>query len=181
MLAYVFWHWPSSDASVPEYEAAMLDFHRGLAGANAALRGSHTFRVDGEPWLRDGRGYVDWYLLEGGSGALDMLNDLAISAPLREAHDRPALMAAGGLGGLYRLLSGDVAALPAVASWLERPRGGTYMAFAERLRPWAEQPGVTLWRRQMVLGPAREFCLHSPAPLDLPADLQTLTASWTAL
>ncbi len=183
MLAYVFWHWPEASASVPLYEQAMLDFHSALASARCeALMGSRTFRVEGEPWLPEGRGYADWYLLDGGSASLDILNDLAMSETVRTAHDRPALLAAGGAGGVYRLLNGSASITPAAATWFSKPRRSiSYQEITDRLQSWTDRPGVTLWRRQMVLGPAREFCLQSLTPLELPAEMEHCASRWTPL
>lgn len=183
MLAYVFWHWPTPAMAAPSYETAMLDFHERLMDAGSpVLLGSRTYRVEGEPWLPDSRGYIDWYLLDGGFASLELLNELAVSPSLKEAHDRPAHMVAGGAGGVYRLMAGVSGGRPPVAAtWLSKPAGVPYPAFHEQLRPWSEREGVALWQRQMVLGPALEFCLQSPAPLDLPVDWRPLPAHWTVV
>ena len=47
----------------------------------------------------------------------------------------------------------------------------TYGDLYARLEPPASRPGASLWRRQMVLGPAPEFCLLAPGRLDLPREL----------
>src|SRR5215813_10199827 len=185
MLAYVFWHWPASGTPGPAYEAAMLRFHERLRSAESpALLGSRTFRVEGEPWLPDGRGYVDWYLLDGGFAALGDLNELAVSPSLKEAHDRPAHMVAGGAGGaggVYRLIAGRGGQPPLAATWLSKPRSVSYPAFRDRLRRWTEREDVATWQRQLVLGPAFEFCLQSPEPLDLPGEWRPLAARWTVV
>lgn len=183
LMAYVFWHWPAPGTAPASYESAMLHFHRRLRAADSsALVGSRTFRVEGEPWLPEAQGYVDWYLLEGGSASLDVLNDLAVSPSLVEAHDRPAGMVAGGAGGVYRLVAGASSMPPpSAATWLSKPAGIPYAAFDESLRPWTARDDVALWQRHMVLGPAPEFCLQSSAPLHLPEDLAALAARWTAL
>jgi len=183
MLAYVFWHWPASGTPGPAYEAAMLRFHERLRSAESpALLGSRTYRVEGEPWLPDGRGYIDWYLLDGGFASLDVLNELAVSPSLKEAHDQPAHMVAGGAGGVYRLIAGVSGGQAlAAATWLSKPANISYPAFYERLRPWTEWEDAALWQRQMVLGPAVEFCLQSPAPLNLPGDWRPLPVRWTVV
>ncbi|HKF19137.1 MAG TPA: hypothetical protein VKF14_18395 [Candidatus Dormibacteraeota bacterium] len=155
MLAYVFWHWPMSATAGPSYETAMLDFHERLrdVGSPAPL-GSRTFRVEGEPWLPDGRGYVDWYLPDEGFAALDVLNELAVSPSLKEAHDRPAHMVALGAGGVYRLIAGVGGGQPpGAAIWLSKPRSVSYPAFHDRLRRSTERGDVATWQRQLVLGP----------------------------
>jgi hypothetical protein len=183
LMAYVFWHWPTPGTAPDAYESAMRQFHRRLGAAGSpALVGSWTFRVEGEPWLQDARGYVDWYLLNRGSASLDVLNDLAVSPSLVGAHDRPAGMVADGAGGVYRLAAGaNTMPSPSAATWLSKPAGIPYSTFDESLRPWTARDDVALWQRYMVLGPAPEFCLQSPAPLDLPDDLPALAVRWTAL
>ena len=46
-----------------------------------------------------------------------------------------------------------------------------YAVFYARLKSWVEEPGVSLWRRMMVLGPPPEFCLISPSEVQLPAEM----------
>src|SRR5262249_44995737 len=136
--------------------------------------------VDGEPWLPDGRGYIDWYPLDGGFAALDVLNELAVSPSLKETHDRPAHMVAGGAGGVYRLIAGVGGGQPPfAATWLSKPGSVSYPAFHERLRQWTKHKDVTLWQRQMVLRPALEFCLQSPEPPEFPRNFRPLAARWT--
>ena len=155
MLAYVFWHWPRPGTEPGAYEAAQREFHAelGRAGSDGFLR-SYSYRVQGSTWLPASRSYEDWYLLEG-SYALDPLNEIAVSPRVRPAHD-VAAGSATGAGGLYRLQSGVPEPHDGPVLWLAKPRGETYAAF------YARFPGdAVLWRRQMVLGPAPEFCLES--------------------
>jgi hypothetical protein len=58
------------------------------------------------------------------------------------------------------------------AVWLTRPRGIQWRATLDAL----QLPGTTLWQRQMVLGPGREFALIVPPGLDVAAP-----AGWSAL
>lgn len=167
MLAYVFWHWPDPDADGDEYARALAAFHAALGASEPPwLRGSFAFRARWLPWApTDGWTCEDWYLLED-SAALDHLNALAVSHDCREAHHRVAAMSAGGAGGLYRLQEGQAdlgAAL--VAAWFVKPRETRYPDFLEALRPAVSAAGATLWLRQMVLGPAPEFCVRAPALL----------------
>ena len=60
------------------------------------------------------------------------------------------------------------------AVWLTRPRGIQWRTILDPLR--AQLPGATLWRRQMVLGPGKEFALIVPPGLDVAAP-----AGWSAL
>ncbi len=64
-----------------------------------------------------------------------------------------------GHGGLYYLVLGesDPTAFERVA-WLKRPRGIRYQAPLEALAGRVQGP-VSVWRKQMVLGPGHEFCL----------------------
>ena len=60
------------------------------------------------------------------------------------------------------------------AVWLTRPRGIEWRPVLEALRQ--QLPQTTLWRRQMVLGPGREFALIVPPDLNVAAP-----AGWSAL
>jgi hypothetical protein len=61
-------------------------------------------------------------------------------------------------GGVYRRLSDHPAGAVERASWLAKPAGAAYSEFLGRFA------GGELWQRQMVLGPAPEFCLLGAAP-----------------
>lgn len=177
MLAYVFWHWPSPEVDPEFYEGRLIAFHESLAARKPdGFHRSMVFRVAGAPWIGVGRrGYEDWYLVEG-SSALDPLNAAAVSDACLDTHDRVARIAAGGTAGLYRLRRGE----PAVAEsrwavWLAKPPRTGYEDFYAQLRPWTDQRGVSLWGRQMTLGPTPEFCLLAPDRVELPASLAGLT------
>jgi hypothetical protein len=86
-------------------------------------------------------------------GDLEALNREAVAPPLRPHHDRPALAAAGGAGGLYQVHSGTLDLDQETVTWLAKPKGMPYPDF------YASLPTTRfLLRRQMVLGPAPEFC-----------------------
>lgn len=172
MLAYVFWHWPQPEADRNTYEKYLREFHHALvAGKPQGFLRSAVFRLRGAPWLPAVDAYEDWYLLEG-SAALDVINEAAVTAARKEPHDRAARHAAGGAAGLYRLRAGsDNMEAARLAYWLAKPAGVPYDEFYAQLRPLTDQPGVGLWGRQMVLGPTPEFCLRSPKPIELPANL----------
>jgi hypothetical protein len=171
MLLYIFWHWPSAEVSAADYEQDEAVFQSAVAdAAPAGLIASATFCCSGAQWVAGGgEGYEDCYLLES-SAALDSLNEAAVIGRRKQPHDRLAAAMEAGAGGLYSLRSGTATAVPSGdALWLSKPRGVPYASFDERLRPFTENPDVTLWRRQMVLGPAPEFCLlganlSGPAP-----------------
>jgi hypothetical protein len=148
LLAYVFWHRPGDGVDVSEYELGLRAFHSELDYP------SGSFRLERFPFGRDG-GYEDWYLTESWAG-LGKLNERAVDARHRTAHDRVAARTARGWGGVYGLLRGEER-IPAGAEWLEKPRGEPSEDFL------ASRPEKTIWRRQMVLGPAPEFCAATAA------------------
>ncbi|HJY27523.1 MAG TPA: hypothetical protein VJ306_05760 [Pyrinomonadaceae bacterium] len=162
MLAYVFWHWPRPDIERGQYLDHLTAFHRTLAANKPpGFQRSVVFRIHGANWLKtNGEAYEEWYLLDD-SAAMDPLNDAAVSGVCEEPHNRVAREAADGTGGLYRLRAGagDLADAK-FATWLSKPTGVSYKDFYARL-----EPGVTLWGRQMTLGPTREFCIHSHTPI----------------
>lgn len=177
MLAYVFWHWPKEGVVRWFYERDLADFHRALARVKPeGFQRSVVFRSSGASWLPHGTlAYEDWYLLEG-SFALDALNTAAVTGECQEPHDRAARAAAGGTAGLYRLRAGEPQVAEAhFADWFAKPAGVGYTDFYAQLRPWSERAGVSLWGRQMTLGPTAEFCLCSPQKLELPANLGALS------
>lgn len=176
MLAYVFWHWPQAESDRAGYEARLAEFQQSLAANPASgFRESAVFRLQGAPWLPTAAGgYEDWYLLEGSAG-LDPLNEAAVAEACRAAHDAAARLAAGGTAGLYRLRRGEPNLKAArFAYWLGKPAGTRYEDFYARVEPLTRQPGVTLWGRQMTLGPTPEFCLRAPARVGLPSGLSPL-------
>ena len=171
MLAYIFWHWPERGAELANYERAMLDFHAALkTQAPAGFDASWTFRPSSLPWLpSDARPYEDWYLVED-FAALGPLNEQAVAGRAKASHDAAARAAAAGAGALYRLMRGEPAVAEAeYAAWITKGKQRSYEQLFAALEPLTARPGVSLWRRQMVLGPAPEFCLLAPAPVDLPA------------
>ncbi|MFI5004816.1 MAG: hypothetical protein ACHQE6_07375 [Solirubrobacterales bacterium] len=160
----------------------------------AGLRGSAVFRVGATPWLapappgesrpadptetqrcpdpageaaQDGQpqlAYEDWYLLED-FAALGVLNEAAVAHGHRSAHDGVARRFGAGAGGLYSLLEGhvDLAGAP-LAVWVARPPGVARRAMGELLGDGIDPEHASLWRRQLVLGPAPEYCLLTREP-----------------
>lgn len=176
MLAYVLWHWPGQTVAQTEYEDRLGAFQRALhAGKPPGFRESAVFRISGAPWLPAGTASLeDWYAVDG-SSALDPLNDAAISAPCRAAHDAAARLAAGASAGLYRLRAGAASlGQDQFSYWFVKPAGRTYETFFQHLGPFTSAPGAALWVRQMVLGPTPEFCLRSPGRVQLPTELAAL-------
>jgi hypothetical protein len=147
MLAYLFWHRPRPGADAGAYEEAQRTFHSQLGYESAC------FRL-GELPFDPGPGYEDWYLVESWR-SLGELNEAAVDATRRPAHDRAAADAGAGWGGLYSLVRGP-ATIPEGVEWHDKPRLIPTETFL------ADLPETTIWRRQLVLGPAPEFCVAAP-------------------
>jgi hypothetical protein len=168
VLAYVFWHRPAPGVDAAGYETALAAFHAALGDhPPEGFAGSAAYRVPGAPWLPGEVGdYEDWYLVRDWA-ALGRLNDAAVEGPRAAPHDLVAHRAGAGAGGVYRLLAGEPAPLEAAphAAWLAKPSGTAYAELGEAL---AGAGAAAVWQRQLVLGPAPEYVLLSPARLGLP-------------
>jgi hypothetical protein len=175
MLAYVFWHWRRAEVAAAAYEAVQRRFHAALAAAPPpGFTGSRSLAISGAPWAAAGaEAYEDWYLLDG-SAALDPLNAAAVSASRQGPHDAAAAAADGGTAGLYRLRLGAAGMAPRVATWFAKPAALGYGALLAALEPVVRAEDAALWGRQMTLGPAAEFCLHTARPVTLPPPLVPL-------
>ena len=161
-LAYLFWHRPAPGVDPAAYEGRLRAFHAALE-----LPGSRTVRLASAPWLAgEGPVYEDWYPVEGWE-ALGALNERAVSGPRRTPHDAAAEHAGTGAGGVYRRVSGPGSDPAGAAQWLAKPPGRAYADWLPELVATAGDRAA-VWQRQMVLGPAPEFCVLSPAPADLP-------------
>lgn len=173
MLAYLFWHRPRDPTSVEAYEHAQLTFHRSLARSRpVGMCGSVSFRVANIPWLGAAPGsegemaasapvYEDWYLVEDFT-ALGVLNEAAVGHGHRTPHDEAARRFGSGAGGLYALVEGErleLSSPPRMAVWVQRPPGSDRRPLCELLGDGMDPRHASLWRRQMVFGPAPEFCL----------------------
>jgi hypothetical protein len=191
MLAYVFWHRPLDDSAIEAYEHAEIAFHRSLAHAPpSGFQGSATFRVAGLEWF-EGRGYEDWYFVEDYT-ALGVLNMAAVGHGHRTAHDGIAHRFGAGAGGLYGLIEGHspVGSGPgafgeeSAAVWVARAPAVERRGLGELLGDGMDTQHASLWRRQLVFGPAPEFCLlvGDRSKLGLPAGVapSRLPAGWTA-
>ena len=164
MLAYVFFHRPAPGIDRAPYEEALRRFHGALASApSKGFVRSSTYRI--------GDGYSDWYLVES-SAALDWLNAAAISGARTQPHDAAARMAIDGAGKLFSLAGGEVVEGPGYEVRFAKPAGVSYAELYARLEPWTGVPGVSLWRRMMVLGPPPEFCRVTASAPDLPAEMR---------
>jgi hypothetical protein len=147
VLAYVFWHRPVSSSRREEYEGRLTEFHEALRGA---LLASAAYRLERLPFTR-GAGYEDWYLVESWA-ALGALNEAALRGRRERAHEAVATLSGEGWGGVYGLVRGTPIA-PEGVGWTERQEGESYDSFLARVST------QTVWQRQLVLGPAPEFCL----------------------
>jgi hypothetical protein len=176
MLAYVFWHWKQPGIVAGEYEQRQRAFHAAFAAEPCpGFRRSFCVALAGAPWAAaGGAAYEDWYLVED-FAALGSLNVAAVSATRLAPHNAAAAAAAGGAGGLYALRLGSASLAPHYTSWFGKPAGVTYQQLFAELAPALERVGGALWMRQMVLGPAREFCVHAASPVVLPALLDVMT------
>lgn len=177
MIAYIFWHAAPDGFSLETYEATLLKFGTSLANARiSGVLGNASYAVSHTPWLGQG-GYEDWTLLDG-SSVLDRLNDQATTGCMEESHHAIAQITKhGGLGALYRLVDGapDLSNDSAII-WLSRPRGVKWREALASICGGARQ-SLTVWRRQMVLGPAKEFAIVGPPDLalDIPQGWESFT------
>jgi hypothetical protein len=156
VLAYVFWHWPAATVEHERYVERLVAFHRAVRAAPPpGFRGSRVLAIEGAPWAGSSHAFEDWYLVDD-FAALGGLNEAATTVALQGPHEAIARLAGGGAGGVYRMLSFG-RGVPDVARWCSKPAGESYAAFIGRL------PAAEAWQRQMVLGPAPEFCILGSA------------------
>ena len=179
-IAYVFWHPPGGGQPVYDYEEALCAFHRSLAAVPVqGLRGSRVARISERPWLPEG-GYEDWYIVRRFAD-LQTLNGAAVDATRSAAHDDIAARSGQGAGAIYGLTIGTVTPSPEWVTWLSKPRGMAYEDFYDELLSLVEltnsslSKSIGIWRRQLVLGPAPEFCVTSAEPI------QGLLTEWAAI
>jgi hypothetical protein len=169
VLAYLFWHRPLADAGTESYEQKLSAFHRSLAHRPPmGLRASASFRVGELPWTQTagvegwgpGGAYEDWYLVEDWT-ALGILKEAAVGHGHRTAHDHAARAFGAGTGGVYELQEGEAGTLAGagLAVWVSRAPGSGEPVLGELLSDGAQAGAVSLWRRQLLLGPAPEYCL----------------------
>jgi hypothetical protein len=199
VLAYVFWHQPREDTGSGAYETALTAFHRSLAhNPPVGTLGSAVFRAASAPWrgpvaksrgAAGGAWYEDWYLLADYT-ALGVLNEAAVGRGHRTTHDEAARRFGAGAGGLYGLIEGERAtagghehaellSTATCAVWVSSPPEAPKRGLAELLGDGMDPRRASLWRRQLVLGPAPEYCLLAvEAPAG--AGAARLPAGWTA-
>jgi hypothetical protein len=177
-LAYVFWHWPRPEISTASYESKLSSFLRALSsGRPAGLIDALSFRVGPLPWgPQQGKLYEDWYVVED-FAALGALNEAALADRARAPHDLVASDSMKGTGGVFKAMGGDLSLHEArFASWVEKPVGPSYQSYYEELAKSVGDSRTDLWRRQMVLGPSTQFCVHSAEALQLPTSFRQITS-----
>jgi hypothetical protein len=159
MLAYLLWHQPDPAQAQEEYLGSLQRFHRSLAdNPPGGFRESWSHEVPQLPWT-PGKGFEDWYLIDD-FPALGALNEAAVTGARKAPHEDIARRAGGGAGGLYRLRLGELNPnVSKYALWFGKPAGESYAELVDRLAPLAAQ-GACLWGRELVFGPAPEFCLQ---------------------
>ena len=161
----MFWHWKRPEVTTRDYEEPQRGFHAALSGSpSLGFVSSFSHGVSSVPWAGSSEAYEDWYLVQD-FGALGQLNEAAVSSSRAEPHDAAAAVAAGGTGGLYGLRRGTALRQPQYAHWFGKPEGMPYRELFAQLAPVVDRAEGALWMRQMVLGPAREFCLHATQPV----------------
>jgi hypothetical protein len=75
------------------------------------------------------------------------------------------------VGKLLSLASGRPSLEAGFEVRFAKPAGMTYVDLYAHLNTWTAAPGVSLWRRMMVLGPPPEFSIVTPSEIELPANM----------
>jgi hypothetical protein len=191
-LAYVFWHMPDPRADAERYAAAQVQFQRSLARRPPiGFRGSTVCRLGpAPPWLpapgashgaTAAQAYEDWYLLDDWT-AIGVLREAALARGHASRHERAARHVAVGTAGIYRLCDGPSAPATTAASlaiWIAPARGADHSGVGE-LAADGLVGDATLWRRELSLGPAPEYCVLTDEP---PAGVASgrLPAGWRTI
>jgi hypothetical protein len=166
LLAYVFWHWPRTEVQREQYERALVEFYKALRIVKPqGFVDCFGHRLDTFPWKAPvSNGYEDWYLIEDFQ-SLGILNETAVSGKMKEPHHAIASLAAGGSGGMYRLKGIRYNEQVQFSTWFPKPAGMSYHDLNSILNTLDHSYH---WQRQLTLGPAPEFCVHSNERIVLP-------------
>ncbi len=182
-LAYVFWHWPRLGASAAAYEGKLRSFQSALRAARPDLVADLlSYRVGPLPWgPKDRQLYEDWYLVED-FAALGSLNDAAVAGGIKDLHDSVAADYLKGAGGVFKRMLGSLSLGEAgYATWIEKVVGTPYKSYYDEVAELLGNGESDLWRRQMVLGPSPQFCVHSVKPVSFPERFRPFSAKVKAL
>ncbi|HEX4563197.1 MAG TPA: hypothetical protein VH115_01980 [Solirubrobacteraceae bacterium] len=116
--------------------------------------------------------------------ALGVLNESAVARGHRTSHDRAAKGVGRATAGVYRLIEGELSSARALAesteaTWVAPAAGAGRAELGAMLGDGADPRGSSVWQRQLVLGPAPEFCVLSCEDLAGVAPTR-LAPNWSA-